>query len=1001
MSLHPDCLIEVARAIGSTPTAKEAQSIVDGVGQWMRELARRDPQGWAKMSRDERLRAAAAAAEQDAVARAEKLAQRKAANLLAQSRETTRLAERADQLKARGSKQAFHDALFERMGQLDNSINGLRNEILSELMDAVHAVEGKFWNLMDDPEKVRAFAKAVLDGDTSDPAMTKAAKAYTDTFEMIRERMNAAGTDIGKLDYGYLPQPHDTGKVARTKPEDWAAFILPRLRRDRYVSADGQPMSDAEVLDLLRSAHTTIATEGVNKMEPGKAMGGSRASRHDDAHRAIHFKDADAYLEYMREYGRGSMLEAISGHVGMAAKDIALMEEWGSNPNQTFRLLKDTAQAGDTKLAGKKVQGKRAGKFGPTLDMMWDTLSGVTAQPVSARLAQVGQDVRNLTVAMKLQGTLLSSVTDVPLQVLVAKSSGVPFGQAMKSVFAGFGKDAQRVAHELALGTDEIAGEMSRWHDGNLSSRWSSKLANTTMRLGLVEGWTNGLRRGFSLTYAGTLERMRKTDWDRLREFDRRQLEESGVTPDDWAIWQLAEPTEFKGAQLLTKNGIRDIPVEKLDALLGGDLAKVRDDADAQIAKLDERNAQETEWLDKRRAGYAQAQKDAAAAIEKLRASKDAKLSEAADILDIQAQLLKSQLDLATVAYADGGMSSRGYGRREGATQQRAQQLEARLREMKSKAGQDVAARAEREGAKLAELRQELDAFTKRASERMARRDAVMAKIARGVDPALDRVRDAAVNRAVMRLLGHMDAMAKLAVLAPDLRVRATLQQGSKAGTIGGEALRTLMLFKSFPLAVFDKHLRRIRSIPSTSGRIAYSVSMLTSLTLFGALALQLKDIFAGKDPRDMTTGKFWTAAFMQGGGFGIFGDMLYTGMGGNARGGQANWTSMAGPVYGTAFDFLDVTLGNAYKAAQGKDTDFGADVLRFGKNNAPLINLWYLRAAIDHMLLHDMQEAVSPGYLSRMKQRSRKEWGQGYWWEPGEALPDRAPDLEAAAGGN
>ena len=835
MSLHPDCLIEVARAMGRTPTAKEAQAIVDGVGQWMRELARRDPQGWAKMPRDERFRAAASAAEQDAVARAEKLAQRKAANLLAQSRETTRLAERADQLKARGSKQAFHDALFERMGQLDNSINGLRNEILSELMDAVHAVEGKFWNLMDDPEKVRAFAKAVLDGDTSDPAMTKAAKAYTDTFEMIRERMNAAGTDIGKLDYGYLPQPHDTGKVARTKPEDWAAFILPRLRRDRYVSADGQPMSDAEVMDLLRSAHTTIATEGVNKMEPGKAMGGSRASRHDDAHRAIHFKDADAYLEYMREYGRGSMLDAISGHVGMAAKDIALMEEWGSNPNQTFRLLKDTAQAGDTQLAGKKVQGKRDGKLGPTLDMKWDTLSGVTAQPVSARLAQLGQDVRNLTVAMKLQGTMLSSVSDVATQVLVAKSSGVPFGQSMKSIFSGFGKNAQRVAHELALGTDEIAGEMSRWHDGNLSSRWSSKLANTTMRLTLVEGWTNGLRRGFSLTYAGTLERMRKMDWDRLHEFDRRQLEESGVTPDDWAIWQLADPTEFNGAQLLTKNGIRDIPAEKLDALLGPD--------------------------------------------------------------------------------------SRGH--------------------------------------------------------------------------------EVAINRAVMRLLGHMDAMAKLAVTSPDIRGRATLQQGTKAGTIGGEALRTLMLFKSFPLAVFDKHLRRIRSIPSTSGRVAYSVSMLTSLTLFGALALQLKDIFAGKDPRDMTTGKFWTAAFMQGGGFGIFGDMLYTGMGGNARGGQANWTSMAGPVYGTAFDFLDVTLGNAYKAAQGKDTDFGADVLRFGKNNAPLINLWYLRAAIDHMLLHDMQEAVSPGYLSRMKQRSRKEWGQGYWWEPGEAMPDRAPDLEAAAGGN
>jgi hypothetical protein len=29
------------------------------------------------------------------------------------------------------------------------------------------------------------------------------------------------------------------------------------------------------------------------------------------------------------------------------------------------------------------------------------------------------------------------------------------------------------------------------------------------------------------------------------------------------------------------------------------------------------------------------------------------------------------------------------------------------------------------------------------------------------------------------------------------------------------------------------------------------------------------------------------------------------------------------------------------------------------------------------------------------MEQRSLRNWGNGYWWEPGEALPDRAPDFE------
>jgi hypothetical protein len=823
--MNPDCLIEVQEAIGRPLKASEADAIKGEIVAQMRELARTDPAKWSQMTGEQKLRAASDAATKAALERAEVQAQRKARNLLVQTREAGRLTKRAAQLKARGSKQANHDAIFERLVQFENYHHGLHNEYLSQLMDTLSAMDGKFFGLFDDPEQVRGLARAVLDGDTTNPDMVKAAKALTDTMEALRLRQNAAGADIGRLDYSYLPQPHDAGKIARTGADQWAADVLPMLARDRYVRADGQPMDDAEVMDVLRSAWVTLATEGRNKLTPGATQGrGSRASRFDDAHRAIHFAGSDGYLAYMQKYGRGSMLEAINGHVAQATKNIALMEELGGNPQATFRLLKDMAEG----VQGDNAAGKRAGWTAPaTLDMTWDTLNGTLSQSVSARMAQWGQTTRSLTVATKLQGTLLSSVTDVPLQILVAKTSGVPFGQAMKSVFAGFGKDQRRVAHELALGVDEIAGEMSRWHDGNIGASWANKLASTTMKVSLMEAWTNGLRRGFSLTYSGALDRMRRKDWDRLDEFDRRQLEESGVTADDWAIWQLAEPTKVGDASLLTKEGLRGIDLE-----------------------------------------------------------------------------------------------------------------------------------------------------------------------ANGLRPA-------DIDRATARLIGHVDALAKTAVLSPDLRVRAALLQGTKAGTFGGESLRMLMLFKSFPLAVVDKHLRRIRNIPTTRGKVAYSAAMMTSLTLFGAMALQLKDLAQGKDPRDMTTGKFWGAAFMQGGGMGIFGDVMYTGMGGNARGGQANWTSMAGPVFGTGMDLADVTLGNAARAAQGKDVDLGADLVRFGKGNTPFINLWYTRAAVDHLVLHDLQEAANPGYLRRMKQRSRKDWGQEWWWEPGENMPDRAPDLEAAAGGN
>src|SRR3546814_4755467 len=73
--------------------------------------------------------------------------------------------------------------------------------------------------------------------------------------------------------------------------------------------------------------------------------------------------------------------------------------------------------------------------------------------------------------------------------------------------------------------------------------------------------------------------------------------------------------------------------------------------------------------------------------------------------------------------------------------------------------------------------------------------------------------------------------------------------------------------------------------------------------------------------------------------------------------------------------------------------------ILRFTRSNAPAANLWYTKAATDHLVFHQFQEFFSPGYLRRMKRRARNEFDQEFWWEPGDKVPERAPDLERALG--
>ena len=97
---------------------------------------------------------------------------------------------------------------------------------------------------------------------------------------------------------------------------------------------------------------------------------------------------------------------------------------------------------------------------------------------------------------------------------------------------------------------------------------------------------------------------------------------------------------------------------------------------------------------------------------------------------------------------------------------------------------------------------------------------------------------------------------------------------------------------------------------------------------------------------------------------------------------------------------FLPAAFQNdAFQIADGKDSKAAAEALRWAKSNTPLINLWYTRAAIDNAMLNQLQENLNPGYLARMRARARKEFGQDYWWEPGEALPDRAPDFSNLGG--
>jgi hypothetical protein len=65
-------------------------------------------------------------------------------------------------------------------------------------------------------------------------------------------------------------------------------------------------------------------------------------------------------------------------------------------------------------------------------------------------------------------------------------------------------------------------------------------------------------------------------------------------------------------------------------------------------------------------------------------------------------------------------------------------------------------------------------------------------------------------------------------------------------------------------------------------------------------------------------------------------------------------------------------------------------------KSNTPGASLWWIKPMLDRGIMDQFNEAMSPGYLSKMKARAQRDWRQGFWWAPGQTSPDRAPDLSA-----
>lgn len=229
---------------------------------------------------------------------------------------------------------------------------------------------------------------------------------------------------------------------------------------------------------------------------------------------------------------------------------------------------------------------------------------------------------------------------------------------------------------------------------------------------------------------------------------------------------------------------------------------------------------------------------------------------------------------------------------------------------------------------------------------------------------------------------------AEFAVPTPGAREFATLRQGIRPGTVVGEAVRFMMQFKAFPTTVITKALGRElfgrgarsyrNAIFKGQGDLWGVANIIVGTTIMGYVAQSAKQIAKGRTPRDPDSQATWTAAMLQGGGLGIYGDFL---LGEFNRFGRTALETAAGPALGDLADVAQILA----RIRVGDDT--AAQSLRVLKSNLPGANLFYTQAALDYLIFYNLQESINPGYLRRTERRIEKETGSTFILPPSQVF--------------
>lgn len=404
---------------------------------------------------------------------------------------------------------------------------------------------------------------------------------------------NAEGAWV--RDYnGYITRTsHSPYKIHKAGVEQWVADAEREVDRYRFVGGK----DPARVRTALRELFTPLVSgDHFDYSKPLEQPIYPNVAAKISAHRAIPFKDADAWLRYNKKYGLHDPTETVLDSLRQAARRISMMSDWGSKPQENFEadlaVMKAEIQARSKAAAGRydalaeaarspaadaKAKAKVEADMAASKDELdlaaaqlkdlnahermlrneFAQISGEAARPVHKLRADALAGWMAWQRVSKLGRVFFTHFESLMTKAMEGRYWGATAAERYAGLFGDFSRGAEgsakREAADLALGgfESELGQNLARYDVADAPRGVIAKLESYFWPLTFISKLTDNQRNGFQRMAANLIGRQRGSAFDKLTPQVRRVLRRFGVGPLEWDAFHKVEWSDVGGRRYL------------------------------------------------------------------------------------------------------------------------------------------------------------------------------------------------------------------------------------------------------------------------------------------------------------------------------------------------------------------------------------------------------------------------------------------------------------------